>query len=98
MSDILWKLLFALFVLQIHALALAQQAPATAATLAELALLDGSGRMRRLVEGARKEGELTVYITLGTDDFALIADAFTKKYGSSRRSGARVPRMPWGAS
>jgi len=83
MSRILRKLFLflPLLGLQIPTDLLAQQEPKAATALAEIALLDGPSRMQRLVEDAKKEGELTVYMTMGTDDCALILDAFTKKYG-----------------
>lgn len=37
--------------------------------------------MQRLVEGAKKEGELTLYQSAPIEDLAPIIDAFTKKYG-----------------
>ncbi len=48
-------------------------------SVAESALYQGENRLQRLIEGAKKEGELTVYAV--GPDMALITDAFTKKYG-----------------
>ncbi len=47
--------------------------------LGEIALFQGENRLQRLIEGAKKEGELNVYMAL--PDIALVTDAFTKKYG-----------------
>jgi len=83
MSDILRRLSLALplLLLQAALAALAQQTAKAATALAEIALLDGPSRVQRLVDGAKKEGEVTIYMALGQDDFAPVLDAFTKKYG-----------------
>lgn len=65
-----------LAVILFHAASAAAQTPSV---LAEIALFQGENRSQRLLEGAKKEGELTVY-AVGTD-IALVTDAFTKKYG-----------------
>lgn len=38
-------------------------------------------RMQRLIDGARKEGTVTVYHSSQTEDLRPVFDAFTKKYG-----------------
>jgi iron(III) transport system substrate-binding protein len=58
-------------------LAFAQSKPES--PVAEIALYQGENRLQRLIEGARKEGELTVYAV--ATDITLITDAFSKKYG-----------------
>jgi iron(III) transport system substrate-binding protein len=58
--------------------ALAQQRPPT---LAELAMYDGPDRTRRLVEGAKKEGVVTIYSSVTVDDMKVLSAAFEKKYG-----------------
>jgi len=50
-------------------------------TLAEIADYQGPDRMARLVEGARKEGTLSLYTSRVADDTTPVTDAFTKKYG-----------------
>jgi iron(III) transport system substrate-binding protein len=50
-------------------------------TLAELAAYDGPDRTKRLVEGAKKEGAVTVYSSVTVDDMKVLAAAFEKKYG-----------------
>src|SRR5438874_12930184 len=57
---------------------LAQQRPPT---LAELAMYDGPDRTKRLVEGAKKEGAVTIYSSVTVDDMKVLASAFEKKYG-----------------
>ena len=47
--------------------------------VAEVALYQGANRLQKLMEGAKKEGELTVYAV--ATDISLVTDAFTKKYG-----------------
>ena len=56
----------------------AQQRPPT---LAELAMYDGPDRTKRLVEGAKKEGAVTIYSSVTVDDMKVLASAFEKKYG-----------------
>jgi iron(III) transport system substrate-binding protein len=58
--------------------ALAQQRPPT---LAELAIYDGADRTKRLVEGAKKEGTVTIYSSVTVDDMKVLSTAFEKKYG-----------------
>jgi iron(III) transport system substrate-binding protein len=58
-------------------------APARAQTIDITALSQRTGpdREARLLEGARKEGEVAVYSTLVTEDIGAVAAAFEKKYG-----------------
>lgn len=75
-------------VLAPHALA---QQPATADTVRALALYQGADRHARLVEAARKEGELTVYHAYPR--LTAMLDAYSKKYGikvKAWRSGSEA--------
>src|SRR5262245_64118509 len=56
---------------------------ATPATLAQsdIASYQGADRRQRLVEGAKKEGTLTIYTSATVDDMAALTSAFEKKYG-----------------
>ena len=58
--------------------ALAGAAPTAAEALAGYA---GADRAQRLLQGARREGELTLYTSLTVEDMAVINGAFEKKYG-----------------
>lgn len=51
------------------------------ASVASLALYDGPDREQRLLQGARREGEVNVYTTLTVKDIIDLAAAFEKKYG-----------------
>ncbi len=64
-------------------LCLLAAAPALAQTtsVAEVAGLQGADRAQRLVEGAKKEGTLTLYGSAPPDDIAALTAAFEKKYG-----------------
>ena len=65
-------------------LAVAAPAPAQIkqnATATEVATYAKADREQKLVEGAKKEGELTVYTSAQTDDIGVLASAFEKKYG-----------------
>src|SRR5919108_4698280 len=59
----------------------------TAAVLAQaadptaLATLKSPERERTLAEGARREGEVSVYTSIVPEDMAVIAAAFEKRYG-----------------
>ena len=55
--------------------------PKGAATSASIAAYEGADRQQRLVEGAKKEGELLVYSSAPVDDMAAVTAAFEKKYG-----------------
>jgi iron(III) transport system substrate-binding protein len=53
----------------------------TAVSAAEVALYDGPDRLQRLVDGAKREGELTIYTSAQASDLGPVVDAFKKKYG-----------------
>ncbi len=75
----IWKLMIlALIAGAAHSLALAQDTPKMAAAR-ELALYQGPERQERLLEAAKKEGELLVYHVHPT--LPIMMAAFTKKYG-----------------
>ena len=46
-----------------------------------LATYDGADRQQRIVEGAKKEGDVVLYTSAPTDDMKALADAFERKYG-----------------
>ena len=48
---------------------------------ASLATYQGADRMQRIVDAAKKEGELTIYTSAPVDDMKALGDAFEKKYG-----------------
>jgi iron(III) transport system substrate-binding protein len=70
------KILVASALLATAAGALAQPAGSQQA-----ATYNGPDRQQRLVDGARKEGELMVYTSAPVDDMAVLTAAFEKKYG-----------------
>jgi len=49
--------------------------------LAEIAGYQGADRESRLIEGAKREGELTVYSSMPVEDNNAVIGAFEKKYG-----------------
>lgn len=51
------------------------------AAVAAIAQYEGADRTARLIEGARREGSLTLYTSLTVEDMAVINGAFEKKYG-----------------
>jgi iron(III) transport system substrate-binding protein len=51
------------------------------ATAVEVAAYQGADRTQRLIEGAKKEGVLTVYNSAPPDDMGVVTAAFEKKYG-----------------
>src|SRR5215475_8423675 len=66
------------------AVLLAASAPLARAQLgrvAEIANYDDPDREQRLIEGAKREKELTFYASVPTDDIAALVAAFDKKYG-----------------
>jgi iron(III) transport system substrate-binding protein len=59
-----------------------QPAPgAGAASTADVALYDGADRLQRLIDGAKREGGLTIYTSAQTTDLGPVVEAFEKKYG-----------------
>jgi iron(III) transport system substrate-binding protein len=52
---------------------------AQSGNVAEIASLQGDNRLQTLIDGAKKEGEVTIY--LAHPSMPLVAAAFTKKYG-----------------
>ncbi len=73
-------------VIQAGALALsgvgtATQAQPAAAATAAIAALSGPDRLKKLTEGARKEGALTFYSSMPVDDIAALTSVFEQKYG-----------------
>jgi iron(III) transport system substrate-binding protein len=53
----------------------------TASRAAEVASYQGADREQRLIEGAKREGSLTLYSNAPTDDNTALVGAFEKKYG-----------------
>jgi len=51
------------------------------ATAADVALYAGADRLQKLIEGAKKEGELNLYTSAQADDIGAVAAAYEKKYG-----------------
>ena len=51
------------------------------ASLEEMAAYQGADRTQRLIEGAKKEGTLSMYTSAQSDDMGALAAAFEKKYG-----------------
>src|ERR1700686_4648727 len=54
---------------------------ASAETIADVANLAGADRTERLIDGAKKEGVVSLYSSAVTDDSNAMAGAFEKKYG-----------------
>src|SRR5436190_16766027 len=54
--------------------------------VAEIATYQGADREQRLVEGARREGELMFYTSILVDDLAAMTAAFERKYGVKVKS------------
>jgi iron(III) transport system substrate-binding protein len=59
----------------------APYARAQADKVAEIASYEGADREQRLLEGAKKEKELTFYSSVPPDDIAALVAAFDKRYG-----------------
>src|SRR6266705_1270839 len=50
------------------------------ATAADVGLYAGPDRLQKLIEGARKEGELNLYTSAQSDDMGALVGAYEKKY------------------
>jgi len=46
-----------------------------------LATYDGADRLERIVQAAKREGEVTIYTSTPVDDIKVLTDAFERKYG-----------------
>jgi len=68
------RVLVALTMAVVAALATAQAPPAVTADVV-------ADRMQKLVDAARREGELTIYTSTPVDDMKVMTDAFERKYG-----------------
>jgi iron(III) transport system substrate-binding protein len=53
----------------------------TASAQTPLATYTGPDRMQKLIDGAKKEGEVVIYTSAPVDDMKALTDAFEKKYG-----------------
>ncbi len=62
-------------------LCLAAAAPVGAQTIADIASYNGPDRTQRLIDGAKKEGTLTLYSSAVISDTNAIINAFQNKYG-----------------
>ena len=71
----------ALAALLLAVAALPGPAFAQASRVAEIATYEGADREQRLIEGAKREKELTFYGSIPTDDITVLVAAFDKKYG-----------------
>jgi iron(III) transport system substrate-binding protein len=56
-------------------------APTAAFAQADIATYQGPDRAQKIVEGAKKEGSLTLYSSATVDDLKVLTAAFEKKYG-----------------
>lgn len=62
-------------------LLLAAPALAEVGSVTEIANYQGADRAQRLIDGAKREKELTFYSSIPPDDIAALVGAFDKKYG-----------------
>lgn len=70
-----------LLAFNLQAPAFAAEPAKGAATVKEVALYQGADRHERLVNAAKKEGEVMIYTSMQGEDLAVVTAAFEKKYG-----------------
>jgi iron(III) transport system substrate-binding protein len=70
-----------LFAAPVALFAVLVSAGAQPRTLTEIAAYQGPDRMQRLIEGAKKEGTLSLYTSRVAEDTTPVVDAFAKQYG-----------------
>jgi iron(III) transport system substrate-binding protein len=58
-----------------------QATPAPEATAEDVAIYEGPDRLQRLIDGAQREGELTIYTSAQTSDLGPVVEAYEEKYG-----------------
>jgi iron(III) transport system substrate-binding protein len=46
-----------------------------------LATYQGADRLQRIIDGAKHEGQVTIYTSTPVEDMSVVADAFERKYG-----------------
>ncbi len=71
--------------LAVALLALLAPSRVLAASAADLAAYAGADRTQVLMDGAKKEGTLTLYTSLTSEDAKILGDAFERKYGVKLR-------------
>jgi iron(III) transport system substrate-binding protein len=81
LRDYLGESFLALAALAFAMLALESSATAQSSRVADIATYQGADREQRLIEGAKREKELTFYSSVPPDDIAALVSAFDKKYG-----------------
>jgi iron(III) transport system substrate-binding protein len=75
------KRIVPLFLLALGAAHTCAPAMAQAPRLPDIAAYQGPDREQKLIEGAKREKELTFYSSMPTEDIAALIAAFDKKYG-----------------
>jgi iron(III) transport system substrate-binding protein len=60
-------------------------AQASSPLMTQLANLTGQDRLNKLAEGARKEGNLSIYTSMPVDDIGALTAAFEQRYGVKSR-------------
>ena len=55
--------------------------PVASTSVADLATYDAPDRLQKLIGGAKREGEITIYTSAQTSDLGPVVEAFEKKYG-----------------
>ena len=58
-----------------------QAAPTPEVAADDVAIYEGPDRLQRLIDGAKREGELTIYTSAQTSDLGPVVEAFEEKYG-----------------
>jgi iron(III) transport system substrate-binding protein len=81
LRDCLRESFLALAALAFAMLALESSATAQSSRVADIATYQGADREQRLIEGAKREKELTFYSSVPPDDIAALVSAFDRKYG-----------------
>jgi hypothetical protein len=84
-------MVIALALATLSSLVLCAPAAAQSPTLAELAMYSGADRTERLIAGAKKEGVLTIYSSVTTDDTGPDRGV-RKEIRREMQFGARAPR------
>ncbi len=81
-DELRWTILWFIAAAGLIALFLmSEQAPGQTSRVAEVANYQGPDRTQRLIEGAKREGSLTLYSNMPTDDNTALVGAFERKYG-----------------
>ncbi|MGH9257329.1 MAG: ABC transporter substrate-binding protein [Vicinamibacterales bacterium] len=77
----MWSAIVLAFALVAVACGSSPESTTSNVTAGDLAVYEGADRLQRLIDGAKREGEITIYTSAQTTDLGPVVEAYEKKYG-----------------